>query len=84
MNKRFRTLLFVCLMAAIMGFIYSTPFGIVWGIVAFGALGVLEATILQPVNLFLWALFCYLCTVMLFWVFLLKKAPQLQPTKMIK
>jgi len=81
MDKQFRTLLFVCVMAAILGLMFCTPFGIVWGIVVFGALGALEATILHPVNLFLWALLCYLLTVELFWIVLLKKAPQLQPAK---
>ncbi|MFC1598401.1 hypothetical protein ACFL2U_00095 [Patescibacteria group bacterium] len=85
MDKQFRTFLFVGIMAAIVGFIFYTPFGIVWGIVVFGTLGVLEATMFQiPVNLFLWAFFCYLLTVQVFWIILLKKAPQLQPAKIIR
>ncbi len=81
MDKNFRTLVFVCTMAAIIGLMFTTPFGIIWGVIVFSLLAILEATILGPVNLFLWAIFCYLLTVIFFWILLLKKAPQLQPAK---
>ncbi len=74
--KEFRTLVFVGVMTGVLGLIFATPFGFVWGLVIFVALGIIEALTSLQINILLWSLLWYLLTVELFWVIILKKAPQ--------
>jgi hypothetical protein len=74
--KDFRTFVFIGIMAAVFGLIFYTPLGLAWGIVTFAGLGMIEALLNQQINFLLWAVLWYLLTVELFWVILLKKAPQ--------
>jgi hypothetical protein len=77
-HKEIRSLLFVSLMAIVLGLIFTTPFGIVWGIITFAGLAITEALLNHQINMLLWSVLWYLVTVEILWVVLIKK--ELQPS----
>jgi len=72
MSNQARSLLFAAVAGLLLGLMFVTPFGYVWGFITFTSQIVIESFLPQPINSILWLILCYLITLITFWCFFLK------------